>query len=130
MFPGKKRNNVISDRLFFLYSAGEFHCYCNSPICTSTNYMCESQVGCYSQLVVSQGDSNDPYFHGCIESITVEKCDEVTTTNNATAVTPFETASSSKKEMSCCYESMCNFQDRSKVNDDVVSRDNFGKLTN
>ena len=109
--------------------SGEVHCYCNSPRCSSSNYMCESRVGCYSQLVASQGDSNDPYLHGCIESVTVERCEEVARPTNQTTSVPSQTDASSKTpELSCCFESMCNFKDRSKVIDVDGPKDDFGKF--
>ena len=127
-------NNICSNKnsqrsSLFLSLSGQVHCYCNSPRCASGyNYMCESQIGCYSQLVDSKGESNDPYLHGCIESITVEKCEEVARTNESTP-TPSDTDSSKYQEFSCCFESMCNYGDGSKVNNDVDrSNDEFGKF--
>ncbi|XP_033639716.1 BMP and activin membrane-bound inhibitor homolog [Asterias rubens] len=94
---------------------GQFHCYCNSPRCASYNYMCESQLGCYSQLVDSDVESDDPYLHGCIESITMEKCEEIARANESTSTPAPETESARFQELACCFESMCNNVDGSKV---------------
>ncbi|XP_022099041.1 BMP and activin membrane-bound inhibitor homolog isoform X2 [Acanthaster planci] len=102
---------------------GEVHCYCNSPRCSSSNYMCKSQIGCYSFLVDHKGNTNDPYLHGCIESITLEKCEEISRLNNGTTDVPSET-SSQYQELSCCFESMCNFKDEAEVKNSADTLDN------
>ncbi|XP_038057305.1 BMP and activin membrane-bound inhibitor homolog [Patiria miniata] len=106
----------------FRLVCGEVHCYCNSPRCSSSNYMCESQLGCYSLLVDRQGNTNDPYLHGCIESITMEKCEEIARLNNETSTVPAESASQ-YQDLSCCFDSMCNFKDGSEINEDLETFD-------
>ncbi|XP_035688850.1 BMP and activin membrane-bound inhibitor homolog [Branchiostoma floridae] len=83
----------------------EIRCYCNTPTCVTTGYMCKSELGiCYSDLV---GDyrKHSPPEHGCIDHRPESR---------SPALCPDGPADGHSRDwplVQCCREDMCNYND-------------------
>ncbi|NP_001158365.1 BMP and activin membrane-bound inhibitor homolog precursor [Saccoglossus kowalevskii] len=84
---------------------GLIRCYCDSPTCVGSGYMCKSNTGCYSELY-EENDSNDRPLspHGCMESVDIELCE---TGETAGTQPPNRTANLSI--LKCCKDDLCNY---------------------
>ncbi|XP_078702855.1 BMP and activin membrane-bound inhibitor homolog [Branchiostoma floridae x Branchiostoma belcheri] len=83
----------------------EIRCYCNTPTCVTTGYMCKSELGiCYSDLL---GDyrKHSPPEHGCIDHRPESR---------SPVLCPDGAAEGSSRDwpmVQCCTEDMCNYND-------------------
>ncbi|KAG8443316.1 hypothetical protein GDO86_011926 [Hymenochirus boettgeri] len=84
-----------------LLSKGEIRCYCDTPQCVPTGYMCKSELNaCFSKVLKPQYP-NSFLTHGCLESVasSTDLC-KGNAEKNHTATSRLE----------CCYEDMCNYR--------------------
>nr|XP_033787337.1 BMP and activin membrane-bound inhibitor homolog [Geotrypetes seraphini] len=86
-----------------LLSKGEIRCYCDSPHCVATGYMCKSELNaCFSRLLDPQ-NTNSPLTQGCLDSLatTVDLCQANRAENHTGTTVP---------TLECCHEDMCNYR--------------------
>ncbi|XP_026802105.3 BMP and activin membrane-bound inhibitor homolog (Xenopus laevis) b [Pangasianodon hypophthalmus] len=85
-----------------LLTRGEIRCYCDSPHCVATGYMCKSELNaCFTRILDPQS-SKSPLSHGCYEPAL-----------NGGSVCRSEAthdALHGPATLECCHEDMCNYR--------------------
>jgi len=90
-------------------SSGTLRCFCNLPICASTNFMCLTNNlsgGCFSEIHQFESEARLPKHHGCVEFLKKNKtdlvCDNVPRKHSLAP--PF-----GEILVLCCQENLCNY---------------------
>ncbi|GAA6090859.1 BMP and activin membrane-bound inhibitor homolog (Xenopus laevis) b [Tachysurus ichikawai] len=85
-----------------LLTRGEIRCYCDSPHCVATGYMCKSELNaCFTRILDPQS-SKSPLSHGCYEP------DRNGGSACRTGGTP--DVVHEPETLACCHEDMCNYR--------------------
>ncbi|XP_074659310.1 BMP and activin membrane-bound inhibitor homolog [Tubulanus polymorphus] len=101
--------------LRFTLSAGEIRCYCNTPSCISTGYMCKSARGrCFSRRHHEYGTPSSDTIHGCIEKLTPKE--QIACRKDGGVIVVKNAPSSDWPVVTCCKTDMCNYVDSLNLN--------------
>lgn len=83
-------------------AVGEIRCYCDSPHCVATGYMCKSELNACFTRVLDPRSSKSPLSHGCYEP--------VLNGGSACRADATHEAMHGPATLECCHEDMCNYR--------------------